>query len=179
MQASRKTMKILHTVGAAGLAGGLLVHFVLLIDAQSKAAETYVSLRLAILDISDYVIFPSMAICLLAGLLGMMVHRPFQEKGWVWLKAALGILVVKGIITIVSAKAVSGLNLANEIVAGTAGTAALSEPLFYERWTIIIMLLLALANIVLGVWRPRVFGRREARVGNTQHSSSVTQNPAE
>ena len=67
---------------------------------------------------------------LVSGLLAMMVPA-FLEPWWVWAKAALGILMFKGVLTIVGAKADHAANLAQDIVAGTATRADIETALAY------------------------------------------------
>ncbi|MEO1567999.1 MAG: DUF2269 family protein, partial [Pseudomonadota bacterium] len=105
MQTARKTVKILHTVAAAGLIGGLGSYMILLAVGTPSDLGGYASLRQSISAISDYVLLPSLFVGLVSGLLSMVVHPPFLDRGWVWIKALLGILMFKGVLTIVNAKA--------------------------------------------------------------------------
>lgn len=156
MQRSRKLVKIAHTIASAGLVGGLFAYMVLLTVNVPETAAGYEQLRGSIKGVSDWVIFPSLAIALITGLLSMVVHTPFQDRGWVWIKAALGILMLKGVLTIVSAKAASAAKISSEIAAGIAPPDALDQLLRLEWGTLWGVVAITIANIVLGVWRPRI-----------------------
>lgn len=160
----RKTLKILHTVSACGLVGGLFAYMVLLVAAPQGSPETYADLRVSIAALSNWILMPSLAVALVSGLLSMAVHRPFLDKRWVWFKAALGILMFKSVLTVVGAKADYAAVLAQRIVEGTADAAALETALAYEWWTLWTILALSVLNIVLGVWRPRL-ARKGAATG--------------
>jgi len=156
-------VKILHTVAAAGLIGGLAAYMVLLVVAPQSSPEAYADLRRSIDVISDYVLMPSLAIALVSGLLSMVVHTPFLDRGWVWIKALLGILMFKGVLTIVSAKADYAARKAAEIAAGTAPPDALDQLLALEWGTLWGVMAICVANVVLGVWRPRFMKSAPAR----------------
>ncbi|WP_119165568.1 DUF2269 family protein [Algihabitans albus] len=160
----RKAMKILHTLAAAGLLGGLSVYMLLLVAAPQDTPAAYLDLRVSIAAISNYILLPSLAIALLSGLASMVVHDPYLHKGWVWLKAALGILMFKGILTVVGAKADYALSVAERIVEGEVAAEVLERAVAYEWATLVVMMALSVANVVLGVWRPRL-GSAPARSG--------------
>lgn len=92
----RKLLKCLHTLAACGLIGGLAVYMLLLALAPQETPAAYAQLRQAIAAVSNYLLMPSLAVALVSGLLSMAVHTPFLDKRWVWLKAAMGILMFKG-----------------------------------------------------------------------------------
>jgi len=166
MQIARKTVKILHTVAAAGLIGGLGAYMVLLVVATPSEPAAYAGLRRSLQIVSGYILIPSLAIGLLSGLLSMLVHTPFLDKGWVWFKALLGILMFKGVLTIDSAKADYAATVSQQIADGTAPADALQSLLGLEWWTCVGVMGVAVANVVLGVWRPRKLapeGRSKAR----------------
>lgn len=132
-------MKLLHTIGSCGLVGGLLASIVLLVAPAQNTRTVDVDV-IAMADLSRYLIFPSLAVVLLTGLLAMVVHRPFQEMRWVWVKVLLGVTVFEAALGVIAgARDKSGL----------ADTSAA----VYE---IGALLLLALANILLAIWRPRL-----------------------
>ncbi len=154
----RKLLKILHTLAACGLIGGLFVYMVLLVEApqESPAAYAYADLRVSIAVLSNYVLLPSLALALVSGVLSMVVHTPFLRTRWAWVKAVSGILMFKGVLTIIGAKADYAAIAAEQIAEGKASAALLESALAYEWITLWAIMGLSVANVVLGVWRPRL-----------------------
>lgn len=168
----RKTLKILHTIAACGLIGGLAGHMALLIVAHPQTPRAYSALREAIAAISDYVLLPSLAIALVTGLLSMAVHKPFIDKGWVLLKAAMGILMFKGVLTVIAAQADHAAAVAERVANGEAGADMLARAIAYEWAALWTVMALSVANVVLGVWRPRL-SRRPAAKGHRTRPDPV------
>lgn len=162
---ARKVVKILHTLAACGLIGGLGCYMIMLVAAPQAqmTAAAYADLRQFISVISNYVLLPSLALALVSGLLSMAVHQPFLDKGWVWIKALMGILMFKGVLTIVSAKADYAATVARRIADGEASADALDSLLVLEWWTLVAVMAISAANVVIGIWRPRLM----------RHSSTV------
>lgn len=152
----RKAVKILHSLAAGGLIGGLACYAILLVAAPQETPAAYAGLRRSILVISNYVLFPSLAVALVSGLVSMIVHRPFLDTGWVWIKALLGILMFKGVLTIVSAKAGYAATVADRIARGEAPPEALADLLALEWGTLAAIAAISVANVVLGIWRPKL-----------------------
>jgi len=153
---TRKSLKILHTLATAGIIGGLLAYMILLVAAPQDTPTAYAELRTSIAALSNYLLLPSLAVVLISGLLAMIAHKPYLDRGWVWLKAISGILMFKGVLTIVGAKADYAASVATRIANGEDATALLNRALAYEWGTLIVVLALSVANVVLGVWRPRL-----------------------
>ncbi len=168
----RKTLKILHTLAACGMIGGLLVYMLLLVEARQDTPEAYADLRWSISQLSDYVLMPSLAIVVVSGLLAMVVHRPYMDKRWAWVKAASGILMFKGVLTIVGAKANYAAGVAEKIANGEASREALDAALAYEWYALGAILALSVANVILGVWRPKL------KVGEEPRARRAPQAPA-
>src|SRR5438128_2472707 len=95
----RKLIKSLHTLASCGLVGGLLASIVLLLAPTGSRSNAD---SIALVQLSRYLIFPSLAVVLVTGLLAMVVHRPFQGMRWVWLKAFLGITVFEATLGVVA-----------------------------------------------------------------------------
>ena len=152
----RKTLKILHTLAACGLIGGLLGYMVLLTWAPQATPAAYADLRQSIAALSSTILVPSLAVALISGLLSMAVHRPYLDKRWAWVKAAMGIIMFKGVLTIAGFKAGPAADLARRIAEGEAAGPRLEEVIAYEWSALVVMLALSVANVVLGVWRPRL-----------------------
>lgn len=158
----RKTVKVLHTVASGGLVGGLVAYMILLVASPVGTPEAMVQLRAEIAAVSNYLLLPSLGLALVSGLLSMIVHRPFLDQGWVWVKAGLGLLMFKGTLTIIGAKANYAATLTERIARGEAPADALNNILTLEWWTLVTVLAVAVANYVLGVWRPS-FSRKKVR----------------
>lgn len=159
----RKTLKILHSIASCGLIGGLGCYMILLVVAPQETPAAYADLRQSIAAISNYLLLPSLALALVSGLLSMAVHTPFLDKRWAWLKAALGILMFKGVLTIIGAKADQAAALSRRIAEGEPAAPLLDAAIAHEWSTLLVIMALSVANVVLGVWRPRLGRRVETR----------------
>lgn len=155
----RQLLKFLHTLATCGLIGGLLVYGVLLVYAAQDTPARYADMRHAVALIANYILLPSLALCLVTGLLSMAVHRPYQEKRWVWLKAALGIGMFEATLGIGS-KADYAAKVSAKIAAGEADALLLKTALATEWSSIAAIMAISVANVVLGVWRPALKPRK-------------------
>lgn len=159
----RKALKILHTVASGGLIGGLMAYMILLLAVDPGSLAAYADLRAAIAAVSNYVLLPSLAVALVTGLFSMAMHPPFLNKPWAWIKAGLGILMFKGVLTIVGAKADHAASVSAKIAAGEAAPGALDGMLTLEWYTLATVMALCIANVVLGVWRPNRLRRARTK----------------
>lgn len=150
----RKALKFLHTLGASAYAGALLAYAVVLIHTPQATPRAYADMRATIDAICSFILVPSLGVVLVSGLLAMAAHRPFLELRWVWVKAALGIGAFEGTLVIVSGGARRAAELAADIAAGKADPAAMPAAVASEWGGLIAIGALAVANVVLGVWRP-------------------------
>jgi uncharacterized membrane protein len=92
----RRLLKFLHTTAAAGLMGGAAaLAIVLMMTPAANDDAGHASLVLGLSKLAAWVIAPSMVLTVITGLLAMVAHPPFQDAGWVWVKAATGILVLQ------------------------------------------------------------------------------------
>ncbi len=151
----RKALKILHTVAAAGLIGGLACYMVLLLAHPQDTPASYAGLRQAIGAIGNYLLIPSLGLALVSGLFSMAVHAPFVNQGWAWLKAGLGILMFRGVLMLVGSMADYAAVVARRIADGEAERRVLDTALAHEWQVLGMVMALSVANVVLGVWRPR------------------------
>lgn len=159
----RRLLKILHTIASGGLIGGLLAYMVILLSAPQETPQAYADMRVTIAVLSNYVLLPSLAIGLVSGLLSMAAHRPYTEKAWAWIKAATGILMFKGVLTIVGAKADYAASVSERIASGELQVDVLEKALAYEWQALITIFAISVINIVLGVWRPNIRRRANSR----------------
>lgn len=159
----RRLLKFLHTVGSVGLMGGLAAYMIVLAAVPAEVSlETEAAVRGGLAELTKWIIFPSMAVCVLSGLLAIAVHYPFAEAPWVWLKAFAGILVFEATLFSVDGPARKMADAASRAVAGEIDAATLAT-LLDERWLAYwTLLFLFAANIALAIWRPR-FGLKTGR----------------
>jgi hypothetical protein len=115
-------------------------------------------------------------LALVTGLLSMAARYPFEEKGWAWVKAATGILMFKGVLTIVSAKAGHAAEMSRRTAQGTTPPDASLGLIDLEWGALWIVMALSIANVVLGVWRPkRILPASKAEVVAAQASIPVVE----
>jgi hypothetical protein len=166
----RHLLKFLHTMGAVGLMGAAAALLVLLSAAPPPTSlGEYAAIRGAMGTIATWIFFPSLALTLISGLAAIAAHRGFHNAGWVWVKAATGILVFEAGFVGVIGPMQREADLSARVLAGQADAALLAGSLGAEQGTLWVVLAVATANVVLGVWRPRF--RRGPR---TAESRSLT-----
>ena len=163
-QRTRKTLKVLHSLAACGMIGALAGYAVLLTWGPQETPAQYADLRVSISALCDYVLVPSLAVALVSGLFAMAVHTPFLDQRWAWAKAALGIVMFEGTLGFVGHKATAAREFAAKVIDGTATQAQLQQVIEREWMGLWVVLGLTLANVILGVWRPALRGRRPKAV---------------
>jgi Predicted integral membrane protein (DUF2269) len=152
----RKTLKFFHTFASCGLIGALLGYMIVLVYAPQETASTYADTRKTISVLCNYLLLPSLGIALVTGLLSMAAHQPFQDKRWAWVKAVLGLSMFEASLAVVGSKADYAAAVSAKIASGEADTGVLRTALAGEWMTLGALMALSIANIVLGVWRPRL-----------------------
>src|SRR5262249_54070759 len=93
----RRLLKFLHTMGATGLIGAMACLLVLILSAPTSEslaehAQTYVAMD----RIGSWILFPSLAITLISGLLAIAWNRAFHNAGWAWIKLLTGVSLFEG-----------------------------------------------------------------------------------
>lgn len=155
----RKAMKFLHTLSSCGLIGALAGYCIILLYAPQDTARAYAEARQTISLLCNYLLLPSLAVSLVTGLLSMAVHRAFLDTRWAWLKAFLGLSMFEATFAIVQSKAATAAAESAKAVTGGGDRALLAEALTNEWGSIGMIMALSIAQIALGVWRPR-FAKR-------------------
>ncbi len=159
----KRLLKLLHQLAGIGMAGALAVQLVIITRVVHDPAEPgYAAVRRAIGIVHDWLLFPSLVLVLVSGLAAMALHFPFAQARWVWVKAITGIALFEGTLVAIIG---TGRRIAeaSAVVAdgGTLNEAAFAALLRSERLGLWLMFALAVANVVLGVLRPRLQRRRE------------------
>jgi hypothetical protein len=159
----RRLIKFLHTLGAIGLMGAMASLVVMLLWLPAPTAlESYAALRTSMAAITQWVFMPSLGLTLIAGLIAIAVNPVFHNAGWAWVKAVSGILIFEGGLVSVMGPMQHEAELAAKVLAGTAAAKDLGQSLRAEEMTLWILLAVSAANVVFGIWRPKLMrGLRE------------------
>ena len=144
-------------MGAIGLMGAMASLLVMLSFAPPPTAlREYALLRAAMGAVATWIFFPSLGLTLIAGLLAIALNRGFHGAGWAWLKAATGILIFEGGFVAVLGPMQREAERSALALAGKVDPGTLAASLGPERNTLWVLLAVSVANVVLGVWRPRL-----------------------
>jgi hypothetical protein len=152
----RHVMKFAHFLGLAGFIGALGVALALAANAPTSTAEAFAHARESIQVAGNYVALPALVIVITSGMLMLVTTPALIDARWVWAKAALGLAL--------SGTALMGWLPAVNHAADAARSAAFGNPALRMqdaavaaewRWGW-VTLVLALAAMVFGVWRPRL-----------------------
>jgi len=151
----RRLIKFLHTMGAIGLMGSLAALVVLArLAPPPDSLSGYALIRGAMAEIAAWIVFPSLVLTLVPGFLAIAVTPAFHDAGWVWIKAATGLLIFAGGLHAL-APIQDEARLSAEALAGGLDPATLTGISTGEVSTLWVLLAVSTVNVVLGVWRPR------------------------
>lgn len=120
----------------------------------SPAAAGYLPIVSAASTMAAWIIGPSVVLTVISGLLSMAATPAFQNAGWVWAKAATGILVLQAGLHVIGPIQAEAQRAASAAESGgdPSGAARLLEAEINTLW---VLLAVSVANVALGVWRPR------------------------
>lgn len=116
----------------------------------------YALVRGAMGAIAGWIFLPSLALTLIAGLLAIALNRAYHNAGWAWVKLATGILIFEGGFVAVQGPMQEEAERSASALAGRVDPATLAGSLGSERNTLWMLLAVATANVVVGIWRPRL-----------------------
>ena len=147
-------------MGAIGLMGAMASLVVLFTVLPPPAALSgYALIRTAMGAIAAWIVLPSLALTLVAGLFSMAVNRAFHNAGWAWVKLATGILMFEGCLVYVQGPMRREAELSAAALTGAADPALLGLTVAAEGNSLWVLLAVAIVNVALGVWRPRLTRR--------------------
>lgn len=143
--------KALHEVASIGYGGALAACLVINAAADRRSAAEFVAGRHLFAAIAHWLLVPSMAVVVVSGLLALAGTRAYQDAGWAWVKALLGLSVFEATLVIVGSSRREA-----DLLAATVDPAVLDGLLRAERNTLWLLVALGVVNVVLAVWRPRL-----------------------
>ena len=159
----RRLLKFLPTLGAAGMMGAMACLIVLILyEPPTSSLPEYALIRAAMANIAVWVFCPSLILTLIPGLLAIAWNPVYQNAGWVWAKAATGMLILEAGLVYVEGPFKEEAARAASALAGRLDPAELTGAYGAERNSMFVLLLVCLANVVLGVWRPRMARKPDA-----------------
>jgi hypothetical protein len=157
MYSMRRLIKFLHTMGAIGLIGAMACLVILLRLTPTPASlSEYALMRTAMGAIATWIFTPSLGLTLVAGLLAMAVNRAYHNAGWAWVKLFSGLLVFEWGLASIQGPMQQEAELSALAMAHAVDPATLEASLSAEWNSLWIMLAVATANVILGIWRPRL-----------------------
>lgn len=153
----RRLIKFLHTVGAIGFMGAMACLLVLLsfLPAPTSLSE-YALMRGAMGGIATWIFFPSLGLTLIAGLLAIGLNPGFHNAGWAWIKLFSGLLVFEWGFAGILGPMQEEAELSARALAREADPATLAVSMGAEWKSLWVMLVIAMLNVILGIWRPRL-----------------------
>jgi hypothetical protein len=151
-----RLVKIFHTLTAMGMGGGLAA--VAMLTLKLKPGDPgFQEIRHGIDGIMEWVVVPSMAICVFSGFVSMFVHRPYWNALWAWAKALIGLPTT--LMTLRLQGVARGM-MDPEYVSGSV---ELAEHQTLETKLVWVLLFVSATHVVLGIWRPRAKAGRPTR----------------
>jgi hypothetical protein len=154
-----KSLKSLHEIGAIGTLGSLAACIVLLATAPATSAVAFAAVLQGIAAISKWLLIPSLVMVLISGLLAIAANEAYKSAAWAWVKALLGLGAFEGTLLTVGSSARHAAELSALAASGRGDPAQLAQVLRTEWGGLWILAALALVNIALAVWRPRLYRR--------------------
>ncbi len=149
-------MKFLHILSAIGLVGGLATYTMVLAGTPEPASLVdYAALRATLATIAKWLLLPSMLVVVVSGLLAMAVHSPFMDAPWVWIKALSGLLLFESTLMSIDAPAARAATASARAVAGEIDRSEMLGLIDTEWGALYMLLAIGVANVALGIWRPR------------------------
>ena len=167
----RKFLKFLHSIGSIGLTGALLIQLLMLFHMPNpEALSDYATARGLMGLVAQWVLFPSLALVLVSGLLSMAWTDAYHGAGWVWAKLALGVSVFEGTLIAVQGPARREAEQAAQALLGEFDPSLLGATASAEVKSTVVILLVAVVNVALAVFRPK-FQRRKKRLAVSNASA--------
>jgi hypothetical protein len=158
----KRILKLLHEFGAIGVTGSFAACIVLIAKTPTPTLVAYAAMRQGIAALAQWLLLPSLALVLISGLLAIAADNLYKNAAWAWIKALLGISMFEGTLLTINASARRAAELATLAASGHGDAAQLAQVLRTESGGLWLLLGLSLANIILAVWRPRIFRRQPA-----------------
>lgn len=154
-----RVLRLLHILGAIGLIGALAACMAIMTRSTPASWAEFVVQRRDLDAVTSLILMPSLGLVLVSGLLSMAATPAYMGARWAWIKALSGLGMFEGTLVSVVGSARRAAELAAAGPLEPDSALALQEALRVEHGGQRLVLLLALANVVLAVWRPSLTRR--------------------
>ena len=152
----RTALKFIHILGAIGFLGAIAALLVLQASLPAPAElGQYAALRMAMGSVARWLLLPSMGVVLVGGLLALALTPAYHSRAWAWLKLVLGVLIFEATLVYIQGPMERAARQADAALAGELPAAELAATPGGPG-ALWVVGAVALANVVLGVWRPRL-----------------------
>ena len=143
--------KAVHDIASISFGGGLAACLVINLMTNRASSSEFATARQVFTAIAQYVLIPSVAVVAVSGLAAMMATRAYQDAGWVWVKAVLGISVLVATFRVVGSGTTS-----TEVAVAATDPSVLEAMLHSERNMLWLLVALCVINVFFAVWRPKL-----------------------
>jgi hypothetical protein len=79
-----RILKILHEIGAIGVAGSFAACIVLIAKTPTPSLIAYAAMRQGIAAIAQWLLLPSLGLVLISGLLAIAATNAYKNAAWAW-----------------------------------------------------------------------------------------------
>ena len=160
----RKLLKFGHSMTAITFLGSVVVLWVFhhYLPAPAEALEIYVAERQVMERVATLVMMPSLLVTLLFGLASFAVVPGYHGAPWAWGKLITTVLMLEGSLLGIQSPIKREAELATAALTDFSLVGELALKLDAERGSLVIIGLVATANVALGIWRPKFRSRSTA-----------------
>ena len=153
----RKLLKFGHSMTAITFLGSVVVLWVFhhYLPPPAEALEIYVAERQVMERVASLVLMPSLLISLLFGLASMAAVSGFHGAPWAWAKLVTTVLMLEGSLLGIQSPLKREALLAERALADPSQLGQLAQNISSEQSSLVLIGVVATANVALGVWRPR------------------------
>ncbi|MGA0336513.1 MAG: hypothetical protein ACO3LD_09700 [Luminiphilus sp.] len=160
----RKLLKFGHSMTAITFLGSVVVLWVFhhYLPQPAEALEIYVAERQVMERVATLVMMPSLLVTLLFGLASFAVVPGYHGAPWAWGKLITTVLMLEGSLLGIQSPIKREAELATAALTDISLVGELALKLDAERGSLVIIGLVATANVALGIWRPKFRSRSTA-----------------
>ena len=157
----RKLLKFGHSMTAITFLGSVVVLWVFhhYLPQPTEALQIYVAERQVMERVASLVMMPSLLLSLLFGLASMAVVPGYHGAPWAWAKLVTTVLMLEGSLLGIQSPIRREAELATAALTDISLVGELALKLEAERGSLVLIGLVATANVALGVWRPKFRSR--------------------